>query len=160
MLGFFIALAATVIWIKLIVWRIGRHPAVIWKSLVLPATGATLCWVLLMTLWLPILDRALSYKPWAAQIAKSIPASSCIYAYGLDRSEIAGLTYHGSFDFRAYKEVENQFACDWLFIRSHDGVALQKVDVQKWTFMERSKRPSDKSEEILIYKHQVKSADE
>lgn len=160
LLGFVIAIAASVIWIKLIIWRIGRHPAVIWKSLVLPATGATLCWILLMTLWLPILDRALSYKPWAAQLAESIPPSSCIYASGLDRSEIAGLNYHGAYDFRAYTADGNQFVCQWLFIRSHDGVPTQSVDGQNWTFIERSKRPADKSEEILIYKHHGKSADE
>ena len=40
MLG--LAPAATVAWCALVAWRTGRHRAAIWKSLVLPASGATL----------------------------------------------------------------------------------------------------------------------
>lgn len=154
------ALAASIIWIKLIVWRIGRHPAVIWKSLVLPATGATLCWTLLMTLWLPILDRALGYKPWAEQLHQSIPPFTCVYTSGLDRSAIAGLNYHGSYEFLAYDDATSMPKCNWLFVRSQDGVALHSVNVNSWTYTGRSKRPSDKNEEILIYQRQPKSLDE
>ena len=158
--GFLIALTASIIWISVVVWRIGRHPAVIWKSLVLPATGATVCWTLLMTLWLPILDRALGYKPWAEQLSSSISPSTCIYTSGLDRSEIAGLSYHGAFEFHSYSDTPHQSTCDWLFVRSHNGTALHKVDAPNWVFTEQSKRPSDKNEEILIYKRQMKSSDE
>lgn len=154
------ALAASIIWIKLIVWRIGRHPAVIWKSLVLPATGATLCWTLLMTLWLPILDRALGYKPWAEQLHRSIPPFTCVYTFGLDRSAIAGLNYHGSYEFLAYDDATSMPKCNWLFVRSQDGVALHSVNVNSWAYTGRSKRPSDKNEEILIYQRQLKSLDD
>ena len=44
-------------------------PAALWKSLVLPAGGAALCWLLLMTLWLPVLDYARSYAPLVRGIA-------------------------------------------------------------------------------------------
>jgi hypothetical protein len=54
-LALIIAVIVSLIWLKIITWRVGRHPSAIWKSLVLPATGAVLCWVLLMTLWLPAL---------------------------------------------------------------------------------------------------------
>jgi 4-amino-4-deoxy-L-arabinose transferase-like glycosyltransferase len=58
-----VALAATLCWAWLVKWRAGRHRAAIWKSLVLPAGGAALCWLLLMTLWLPLLDFARSTSP-------------------------------------------------------------------------------------------------
>lgn len=155
---FLIALTASIVWIKLVMWRVGRQPAVIWKSLVLPATGATLCWTLLMTLWLPILDRALSYKPWAAQLITMVPSSTCVYASGLDRSEIAGLNYHGSYEFHAYSDAET--SCHWLFVRSQDGVSRSDVNLKNWLYVSQSKRPSDKNEEILIYKRQMKPSDE
>lgn len=151
-ISFLVALAASLVWIKLILWRIGRHPAVIWKSLVLPATGATLCWTLLMTLWLPILDRALSFKPWADAIAQTVPPATCIYSAGLDRSEIAGLSYHGAYQFHALTSSDQSTDCNWLFVRSQAGTAIEKVDISGWTFAIRSKRPSDKNEEVLIYK--------
>ena len=38
-----VALVATLAWAWLVKWRVGRHRAAIWKSLVLPAGGAALC---------------------------------------------------------------------------------------------------------------------
>ncbi|MDO8278050.1 MAG: hypothetical protein Q7T63_07995, partial [Burkholderiaceae bacterium] len=63
LIAFLIALTATLAWAWLVHWRVGRHRAAIWKSLVLPAGGAALSWMLLMTLWLPLLDYARSYAP-------------------------------------------------------------------------------------------------
>ncbi|HNN34997.1 MAG TPA: hypothetical protein PKH18_13325, partial [Ottowia sp.] len=57
------ALAGTLAWVALARWRTGRHRTALWKSLVLPAAGATLCWLLLMTLWLPALDYGRSFAP-------------------------------------------------------------------------------------------------
>ena len=42
--AFAVALAGTLAWIWLVRWRVGRHRSAIWKSMVLPAGGATLCW--------------------------------------------------------------------------------------------------------------------
>ena len=40
--------------LALVRWRTGRHRNALWKSLVLPAGGVALAWLLLMTLWLPL----------------------------------------------------------------------------------------------------------
>jgi hypothetical protein len=149
--SFVIALIASVAWIKLVMWRVGRHPTVIWKSLVLPATGATLCWTLLMTLWLPILDRALSYKPWSQELNTLIPPSTCVYASGLERSQIAGLGYHAQFDFKAYAKDHHAVDCQWLFVRESENAQPDLLVNKSWRFKLRSKRPSDKNETILIY---------
>ncbi|MDP3606966.1 MAG: hypothetical protein Q8R59_14630, partial [Polaromonas sp.] len=68
-LAFLAAALATLAWAWLVRWRAGRQRAAIWKSMVLPAGGATLCWLLLMTLWLPLLDYARSYGPLSRQVA-------------------------------------------------------------------------------------------
>ena len=44
MLAFVSAFAATIAWAWLVRWRTGRHRVAIWKSLVLPASGAALYW--------------------------------------------------------------------------------------------------------------------
>ena len=41
------ALLATLAWAWLARWRTGRHRPALWKSLVLPAAGTALCWLLL-----------------------------------------------------------------------------------------------------------------
>ncbi len=62
MVALAIAAAGTAAWLALVRWRTGRHQHALWKSLVLPAAGVVLCWLLLMTLWLPLLDYARSYR--------------------------------------------------------------------------------------------------
>ena len=61
--AFIAALAGDVAWLWLVRWRTARNREAIWKSLVLPAGGAALGWLLVMTLWLPVLDYARSYAP-------------------------------------------------------------------------------------------------
>ncbi len=151
--SFVIALIATGAWIKVVMWRVGRHPTVIWKSLVLPATGATLCWTLLMTLWLPILDRALSYKPWATELNKLIPSSTCIHASGLERSMIAGLSYHADYAFKPFATDTDHRECDWLFVRASSSQAFENHEKDHWRYVSQSRRPADKNEAILIYQY-------
>jgi hypothetical protein len=45
-----LALAGTLAWLWLVRWRTGRHRHPLWKSLVLPAGGVSICWLLVMTL--------------------------------------------------------------------------------------------------------------
>ena len=40
------ALAGTLAWVWLVRWRTGRHREALWKSLVLPAGGVALCWLI------------------------------------------------------------------------------------------------------------------
>ncbi len=56
------ALIGTLAWLKLVIWRISKHRTALWKSMILPAAGTTLCWLLLTTLWMPILDFSRSYS--------------------------------------------------------------------------------------------------
>ena len=41
-----LALAGTLAWLWLVRWRTGRHRHPLWKSLVLPAGGVSICWLL------------------------------------------------------------------------------------------------------------------
>jgi 4-amino-4-deoxy-L-arabinose transferase-like glycosyltransferase len=91
-----VALAATLAWLALVQWRAGRHRHPLWKSLILPAGGVTLCWQLLMTLWLPLLDYARSYRPWVQRVAELVPAGQCIEAPSLSRSQWAALEVSGA----------------------------------------------------------------
>ena len=60
----------TVCWFMLVRWRLARHPKVLWRSVVLSSAGTTLMWVLLMTLWLPVVNYSRTYKDVAEQIAE------------------------------------------------------------------------------------------
>jgi 4-amino-4-deoxy-L-arabinose transferase-like glycosyltransferase len=48
---------ASMAWVVLVIWRLRRGNPRLWRPVVLSAGGLTLLWVLLMTLWLPAIDR-------------------------------------------------------------------------------------------------------
>src|SRR4029079_2961883 len=78
--GLVLALAGTLAWLWLVRWRTGRNRHPLWKSLVLPAGGVGVCFLLVMTLLLPPLDNARSYRAMMQRIACIVPAGAFIAA--------------------------------------------------------------------------------
>jgi len=67
-------LAATVTlgWIALVRWRLGTHPAALWRGALLLASGVIISWLLLVCLWLPAVDYARSYRHVSSQLAEAL----------------------------------------------------------------------------------------
>ena len=162
-LAFVMALAATIVWAWLVVWRTAKHRHALWKSLVLPAGGAALCWLLLLTLWLPLLDFARSYKPWVQQI-QSIMATQdaretqnvCLLSYGLDVGQMTAFRYHGGFDVKVAETTptEQQARCQWLLVDNDSRPDLvHVVRLNEWTRVRTIRRPSDNNEDVTLYHH-------
>ena len=126
-----LALAVSGAWGVLVRWRSGRHRTAIWKTLVLPAGGATLCWLLLATLWMPLLDFAQSYRGLAVQVQRSIPEGQCAQAVGLDRHEIAALRWYGQVKLAGPWQLES---CPWLLVQAvgEDNRTETQVDLTQW----------------------------
>lgn len=116
-LPFIFALAGTLAWGWLVKWRIGRHRSAIWKSMVLPAGGTALCWLLLTTLWLPPINHAQSYRPMVRRVEHVIRAAEqptpCIAWFGLSRAQLAAFQYHGR---HALEPMTDQTPCHWLIV--------------------------------------------
>lgn len=89
------AAVATAVWFGLVGWRLGRHKPALWKGLVLSASGITLNWLLLMTLWLPLLNYGMGQAPISQRIAALQPDTPCVVVHGLNAAQIAGLQHHG-----------------------------------------------------------------
>ena len=145
------ALLATIAWGWLVSWRVGRHRQAIWKSLVLPAAGATLCWLLLMTLWLPLLDFGRSYGPLARRIARLQPENSpCALVDGLGQAQISALQFQGGISpVRAGNGAGEN--CRLLVVHPDSQPSLdRRVTLVDWAFKGTVRRLSDK-EPLLIY---------
>ncbi|HSV51401.1 MAG TPA: hypothetical protein VLJ57_04750 [Burkholderiaceae bacterium] len=146
---FVIALAATLVWAWVVYWRTGRNRAAIWKTLVLPAGGAALCWLLLMTLWMPLLDFARSYTSVVYRVVSIAGRPSCIEFHGLNRGQIAAFQYHGKL---ALRHAEKMPACPWLLVDADAQQSLPNaVDMQLWTLRGAFRRPADHSDDVLLY---------
>ncbi len=147
--AFVIALSASMVWGWLVQWRVGRHQAAIWKSLVLPAGGAALCWLLLMTLWMPLLDFVRSYELVTDRLTAQVGPRACLQAQDLHRDQIAALRYHGEFEL---VPASPDSPCQWLVV-DPELLAQRRdpVDPKRWREQARIERASGKGDELHLY---------
>lgn len=143
LLALLLAALGSGLWLALVVWRTGRHRHPLWKSLVLPAGGVALCWLLLMTLWLPLLDYARSYRPLTQRLAGTLPAQACVHGPALSRAQVAALEVLGGW--RVLPPGRDGATCEWwLRPEGHpEGSA-------GWRSAGRFQRPTDKNEVIEL----------
>ncbi|MCX8520187.1 MAG: hypothetical protein ORN28_01470 [Rhodoferax sp.] len=149
-LAFAIAVAATLLWGWLVQWRVGRHRAAIWKSLVLPAGGATLCWTLLMTLWLPLLNYTQSYKALVAHTLERLQPLACVETLALHPSKIAAFQIYGKLQLRP---MQNQPQCPWLISEPGPDLSVPHwVDNTQWNLLAQIRHPADGNETVLVFR--------
>ncbi|HEX7386616.1 MAG TPA: glycosyltransferase [Castellaniella sp.] len=67
-----IAILGTLGWILLVRWRLHEHPKGLWRGTVLSAGGLITTWLLLATLWMPVLDYIRSYREVSASLAQAL----------------------------------------------------------------------------------------
>ncbi len=153
-LPFVVATLATLAWVWLVAWRVGAHRQALWKSLVLPAGGATLCWLLLMSLWLPLLDHARSYGPLSRRVAALVPTEHCVLVDDLSAAQIAALQYHGGLQLvRSEADAEQKAACQALVTTPRGQATLaERVDLPQWAFKASVWRLDDRRERLLVYR--------
>jgi len=157
LLALLLALAGTVAWIWLVRWRSGRHRQALWKSLVLPASGVALIWLLLMTLGLPLADYARSPRPLVTQLQAVIPPEACIAAPGLAPATVAALEYFGRWrvDARpgaAQMSPQDPATCGYL-LRLTRARPLPPAPVG-WVPLAQATRPRDRDEVAQVFRRQ------
>jgi 4-amino-4-deoxy-L-arabinose transferase-like glycosyltransferase len=150
LLAFAIAIAATLVWAWLVQWRVGRHRAAIWKSLVLPAGGAALCWMLLMTLLMPLLNYTQSYNELVKHTLERMQPAGCVEAQGLSPAKIAAFQVYGRL---RLKPMQAQASCPWLIAEAADNMAaLHRVDNTQWNLLAQLQHPADGNEAVLVFR--------
>ena len=148
--AFVAALAATLAWIALARWRTGRHRAALWKSMVLPAAGATLCWLLLTTLWLPALNYARSYAPQMQQLRHIIGEAPCVQVHGLSMAQLAAVRFHGGY---TPVPARSLASCPWLVVDVDATTSLPAtVPMAHWRRVGEARRPTNKDDDLLVYR--------
>ncbi len=151
--AFSIALAGTLAWLWLVHWRTSQHRPALWKSLVLPAGGIALSWMLVMTLWLPLLDYARSYRPLMQQWTELIPEGDCIAGPQLSKTQLAALEAQGR-----WRIVRNPLVqdCHWLMISRAERFNAPVPEAaptapEGWIYVSRKRRPTDRTEVYYLY---------
>ena len=147
-----IAIAATVAWIVVVHWRISRRPSVLWRAVVLSSGGVILCWVLLMTLWLPWVNYGKSYAGVAEQIESKLSSVKQCVQSNVGPAQRASFAYFGQVRFAD----ERDQTCDYLLLQ--DDISNQDASIMlrqypgSWRMVWEGRRPSDRDERFRLYR--------
>ena len=136
------------LWIVL-VWRTGRS---VRRSLINWASGITLLWILVMTLWRPWLDSGKSYRPMIDELSAHLPADyQCMTLSHFGASEQAMLEYFGQFKWSSRAVAR----CDLLLVQGNR-IARPIENEIGWERIWEGGRPGEQNERFRLYRR-VKS---
>lgn len=151
-LNLLVAIAVSVGWIMLVHWRISRWPSVLWRAVVLSSGGGILCWVLLMTLWLPSINYSKSYALVAAQIAEKLPPVRHCVDTNVGPAQRASFAYFGGIPFTRADPQR----CDFLLLQDNhpkkEDLGLIERNGVQWQLIWQGRRPSDRDERFRLYR--------
>ena len=146
----FFAVAATLAWLALVRWRTAKHQHALWKSLVLPAGGVALGWLLAMTLLLPPLDYARSNRPLVEQLRAYVPADAdCIATPGQALSVAAALEFQGQWRVDAKTPLASS-SCSFALQTSMNSIP------DGWDKIASVRRPTDRLAGLALLRRPLK----
>ncbi len=139
-------------WIVLVHWRISRRPSVLWRAVVLSSGGVILCWLLLMTLWLPWINYGKSYAGVAQQIAQRLPPVQQCVDTNVGPAQRASFAYFGNIPFARFDGTH----CDFLLlqdsVRKKGDEKFITRSSDRWQLLWEGRRPSDRDERFRLYR--------
>lgn len=151
-LSFSFALIISLIWLRLVAWRVARRPAVLWRAVVLSSGGLILCWSLLLSLWLPWIDARISYEKTALELRTHLPLDyRCVQA-NIGPSQRASFAYFGLIHFAGFSDHDCQ-----LFLTQSSRRKAQAADLpaefraEDWQIIWQGHRSADKDELFTLY---------
>lgn len=151
---FILGLSITIIWFRIVYWRISRQPSVLWRAVVLSSGGVILCWFLLMSLWMPLINHRVSYAVVAKEMTEKITTPYRCIDSKLGASQRASFAYFSKVHFAGFDEQN----CDLLLTQGNhrfQGKSKELVDKDfpgNWEMIWEGQRAADKDEFFTLYR--------
>ncbi len=115
----------------------------------LPAGGAALSWLLVTTLWMPLLNYAQSYNTLVHRTAAQISGPGCIETLGLGQGQIAAFQFYGKLQLIP---MQPQPSCPWLLAEPQsDFSPLPDIDLAAWTLKSLIQHPGIEGESVMLF---------
>jgi 4-amino-4-deoxy-L-arabinose transferase-like glycosyltransferase len=144
--AFALAALLTLVWVVVVArsLRSTRRALVNW------AAGITMVWMLVMTLGVPLVDQARSYRALSARLVAALPrGSECIARRGMGDAQRALLHYFANV--RTVRDDAPEAArCGALLVQAHP-LRIPEAG-SGWTEVWRGARPGDRNEIFVLYK--------
>lgn len=145
-LAFALAALLTLVWLAAVArsLRSNRRAIVNWTA------GITMVWMLVMTLGVPLVDQARSYRGLSAKVAANLPAGfHCVARRGVGDPQRALLDYFANLRTIA-GDMPAAKACRALLVQAAPLRVPPTPD--GWTEVWRGARPGDKNELFVLYR--------
>lgn len=128
-------------------WILFGMPRSPWRSATRWAAGITLVWGLIVTLWLPWVDFAKTYRPVALSLAKVLGNNrECIASKDTGLAQKASLRY---FIGLTTRPLDEDNPCPWLLIQ---GASRKEPELKGMKKVWEGNRGGDKSERLRLYR--------
>ncbi len=151
LIAFLVAVLATLGWFVLVHWRVSRRPTVLWRAVVLSSGGVILCWLLLVTLWLPWINYGKSYAGVAKQIAQKLPKGDYCVDTNVGPAQRASFAYFGGVPFARFDDGH----CSYFLLQDNKRIKEEAKVLQRsgeqWRLLWEGRRPSDRNERFRLY---------
>jgi hypothetical protein len=110
----------------------------------------TAVWTLLMTLWLPMIDSARSYRDVLTSLKNALPMKyACISSNNLGDAQRDLLHYFANVKTQRI-ETEGALNCDLYLIQGEKGSATIEPG-DEWKLIWNGKRPSERKENFRLF---------
>jgi hypothetical protein len=120
------------------------------RALVNWAAGITMAWMLVMTLGLPLVDQARSYRALASRVVTHLPPQfTCIVRHNVGDAQRALLDYFASI--RTIRDdMPAARRCEVLLLQASPlrVPAVEAPWIEQW----RGSRPGDRNELFIVYR--------
>lgn len=147
-IGCALAALLTLIWLAVVArsLRSTRRALVNW------AAGITMVWMLAMTLGLPLIDQARSYRAVASRIVGTLPPDfRCIARKNLGDAQRALLDYFAGIT-TIHAEYPAAARCNALLLQASSSII--PAPEPGWVELWRGSRPGDRTELFILYRRQ------
>jgi 4-amino-4-deoxy-L-arabinose transferase-like glycosyltransferase len=145
-IAFALASLLTLIWIVVVArsLRSTRRAIVNWTA------GITMAWMLVMTLGVPLVDQARSYRALAARVVPQLPGQfRCIARKNVGDAQRALLDYFANIR-TVRDDIPAAARCEVLLVQASP---LRVPEVgSRWTEIWRGSRPGDRNELFIVYR--------
>ena len=109
---------------------------------------------------MPLLNYARSYQPLAMQVKSWVHEPQCVYSLGLNRAQIAGLSFHANLNMVDFEKNKSATPCEWLFANPSTLLINPAVLDPSWLKFRVIRRPADKREDIVMYQRTAAKTNE
>ena len=110
---------------------------------------------------MPLLNYARSYQPLAMQVKSLVHDPLCVYSLGLNRAQIAGLSFHANLKMVDFEKNKSATTCEWLIANPATlRIKPAALDPANWAKVRVIRRPADKREDIVMYQRTASKTNE